>query len=88
LQYPAATVFFCPYVDYIVYADDFPNGYFQSEIKPTLTGEVAGGRARVLATVGQVRVYRRIPNPGARVGACVTPGNTHYQTLRETLGDP
>ena len=34
LQYPAATVFFCPYVDYVVYADDFPNGYFQSEIKP------------------------------------------------------
>ncbi len=87
LQYPAATVFFCPYVDYVVYADDFPNGYFQSEIKPALAREVATGRAAVIGTFGEVTVYRRTPNPGARIGACVTPGNTHYRTLRETLGD-
>ncbi len=87
LRYPQATVFFCPYVDYVVYADDFPNGYFQSDIKPALAREVASGRARVIAAFGAVKVYRRTPNPGARVGTCVTPGNTRYRTLRETLGD-
>ena len=88
LRYPSATVFFCPYVDYAVFADDFPNGYFQSDIKPALQRELATGRARVIATFGEVKVYRRTPNPGARIGTCVTPGNTHYRTLRETLGDP
>ena len=88
LRYPEATVFFCPYVDYAVYADDFPNGYFQSDIKPALERELAEGRARVSGTFGKVKVYRRTPNPGARIGACVTPGNTRYRTLRETLGDP
>ena len=88
LRYPAATVFFCPYVDYAVYADDFPNGYFQSEIRPTLEREVQSGRATVLATFGRVKVYRRTQSPGARIGTCVTPGNTRYRSLRETLGDP
>ena len=88
LRYPEATVFFCPYVDYAVYADDFPNGYYQSEIKPALAAEIASGRARVVATFGEVKVYARTPNPGARVGDCVTPGSTRYHNLRETQGDP
>jgi uncharacterized membrane protein len=88
LRYPEATVFYCPYVDYVVYASDFPNGYFQSDIKPALAAEVAVGRARAIATFGNVTVYHRTPQAGARIGTCVTPGNTRYRSLRDTLAIP
>ncbi len=86
LAQPNASVFFCPYATYAVYADDFPNGYFKDQILPELGREVASGQARVVASFGAVRVYARTPNPGARVGDCVTPGNVRYRSLRDTLG--
>jgi uncharacterized membrane protein len=87
LVQPNATVFFCPYATYAVYADDFPNGYFQDEIKPELARELASGQTHIVNSFGAIKVYRRTPNPGARVGACITPGNVRYRSLRDTLGD-
>ena len=78
-----ATVFLCPYVRYAVYADDFPNPYFQSDIRPALARDVASGRARVVATYGRVHVYELTPKPGARIGNCITPGDTRYRPQRE-----
>lgn len=74
-----ATVFFCPYLTYAVYADDFPNGYFRTQILPELRSEIRSGQARVVATFGQVKVYRRRPDSGARVGTCITPGNVRFR---------
>jgi uncharacterized membrane protein len=82
---PNATVFFCPYVRFAVFADDYPNDYFHDEIKPELERELASGRARVLARFGRVAVYERTLEPGALVGACVTPGDVRYHTLPQAL---
>ena len=79
LAYPQATVFFCPYVRYAVYAGDFPNGYFQSEIKAELQRRVAAGSASVRARYGNVAIYALRPPPGARIGACITPGDLRYK---------
>ncbi len=82
-----ATVFFCPYVDYVVYADDYPGAYFHDSIVPELARERAAGRLRSIARFGHVAVYRRMPNRGARVGLCITPGNVRYHSLPQALAD-
>ncbi len=82
-----ATVFFCPYVDYVVYADDYPSVYYHAEIVPELVRERASGQLQPVATFGHVHAYRRTPNPGARVGACITPGNVRYRSLAQALRD-
>jgi uncharacterized membrane protein len=84
LRYPLATVFFCPYTTYAVYADNFPNDYFQRDIRPELERETADGTARIVGTFGHVRVYARTPAPWSHVGNCVTPGDVRYRSLRET----
>jgi len=80
-----ATVFFCPYVDFVVYADDYPSAYFQQQIEPEVARERASGQLRLLARYGHVRAYRRTPELGARVGDCITPGNVRYRSLRASL---
>jgi len=77
-----ATVFFCPYVRYAVYADDFPSGFFQSDIRPALARDVANGRARIVATYGKVHVYELTPKAGARIGNCITVGDPRYRPGR------
>ncbi len=82
LAHPDATVFLCPYVRYAVYADDFPSGYFQNEIKPELARKIARGEARIGARFGRVAVYELRPPPGARIGDCITPGDLRYKPPR------
>ena len=78
-----ATVFLCPYVRYAVYAVDFPNAYFQDDIRPALARDLANGRARIVATYGKVRVYELRPKAGARVGNCITVGDPRYRAGRD-----
>lgn len=78
LQYPQATVFLCPYVDYAVYADDYPNDFYQREIHPEILRELRAGRTRALSTFGAVKDYARSATRGAHVGDCVTPGNLKF----------
>ncbi len=85
LRHRNASPFLCPYDAYAVYADDFENAFVQREILPELRAEVADGRASIVATFGRVRVYERRTVPGARPGTCVTPGDTRYRSLRESL---
>ncbi|MDQ2909140.1 MAG: DUF2079 domain-containing protein [Candidatus Eremiobacteraeota bacterium] len=82
-----ATVFFCPYVNYVVYADDYPGVYYHTDIVPELARERASGQLRLVATFGHVHAYRRTPDPGARVGRCITPGNIRYRSLPQALRD-
>jgi len=44
-------------VDYLVYADDYPDATFQREIKPKLQAQLAAGRWRVRCTEDNVRAY-------------------------------
>jgi uncharacterized membrane protein len=83
--HPFATVFFCPYVDYLVYADDYPNGYYQSQIVPELRAELASHQTRLLRRFGRVGVYARTPDPGARYGDCLTTRPDGFATLRDFL---
>ena len=79
LSHPDATVFLCPYVRTAVYADDFPNGYFQDDIKPQLQRLVARHEAAVRARFNHVAMYVLTPPPGARIGNCITPGDLRYK---------
>ena len=83
--HPYATVFFCPYVDYLVYADDYPNGYYRSQIVPELRAELASHQTRLLRRFGRVGVYARTPDPGARYGDCLTTRPDGFATLRDFL---
>jgi len=83
--YPNATVFFCPYVDYVLYADDYPGDYYRTDLAPEVARELARARMRVVARFGHVVLYTRNPTAGA-VGSCVTPGNVKYVDLPHTLG--
>jgi uncharacterized membrane protein len=76
---PQATVFFCPYVDFAVYADDYPSDFFQREIRPEIGRELRNGQMRIVAAFGPVKAYARKPDPGARVGNCITPGDPRYR---------
>ncbi len=83
--HPHATVFFCPFVDYALLADDYPNGYYHDALAPEVARELASKRMHVLERFGHVVLYARRPTPGA-VGTCVTPGNVRYIDLPHTLG--
>ena len=80
LREPGATIFYCPYVRYAVYASDFPNAAFRNEIVPLLDADLASGRARVVARFGRVSVYRREPPPGARPIDCIRSGDLRYRS--------
>lgn len=59
-RYPKATVFWRePGPQYAVFADDFQNGPFQTELLPRMRRETAEGHYRIVARFGQVVVYRR-----------------------------
>ena len=81
-----ATVFFCPFVDAVAVADDYPNGYYHDAIAPEVERELATGRMRQVAAFGHARLYARTPTPGSRPGDCVTPGDVRYRDLPTTLG--
>ncbi len=80
-----ATVFFCPFVDYVLFADDYPGDYYRHALAPEVVREVATSRMHVIRRFGHVVLYGRNPTPG-RVGTCVTPGNVRYVDLPHTLG--
>ena len=84
--HPNATVFFCPFVDYVLVADDYPNGYYREAIAPEIAREVASKRMRIVSDDAHVELYERKATRGAKPGDCVTPGNVHYVDLRHTLG--
>jgi len=46
-------------VEYLVYADDYPDVFFQDEVKPKLDAAVASGRYHAICTFGHVRAYSR-----------------------------
>jgi hypothetical protein len=82
-DHPHASVFFCPDVDYIVYAANFPNEYYRTQLAPEIAREVETGQARVLRRFGSVSVYARRPDPGAIHGRCITARDGRFKTLRE-----
>ena len=84
--HPNATVFFCPFVDYALVSDDYPNGYYRDVIAPEIAREAAGNRMRIVKRFGHVTLFTRTPSADARVGDCTTPGNVRYIDLRHTLG--
>ena len=47
-------------VEYLVYASDYPDEFFQREIRPKLDAVVASGRYRAVCTMGHVRAYQRV----------------------------
>jgi uncharacterized membrane protein len=83
--HPYATVFFCPYVDMLVYADDYPNGYYRDQIVPEMRAELASGQLRLVRRFGKVGVYERRPDRGAIYGRCLTARPDGFSTLREFL---
>lgn len=76
---PGATIFYCPYVAYAVYAADFPSAAYRDEIVPLLDADLASGRARAIGHFGRVTVYRRTPTPGARPIDCIRSGDLRYR---------
>ncbi len=80
-----ATFFFCPSAEYAVFALDYPNGYYQHEIRPEIEREVRTGQMRATAAFGRVRVYRRTPSTGTSAARCVTVGDDRYRSLQQSL---
>jgi uncharacterized membrane protein len=58
-QRPRATLATIAGVDYLVYADDFPNAEFAADVLPALRREVAAGRYREVCRFGAVATYER-----------------------------
>ena len=56
---PLATLATISGVDYLVYADDYPNAEFQTRVRPALQAEVAAGAYREICRFGAVITYRR-----------------------------
>jgi hypothetical protein len=54
---PSATLATIDGVDYLVFADDYPNDEFQSRVLPAIRAEVARGRYRVICRFGAVVTY-------------------------------
>jgi uncharacterized membrane protein len=54
---PQATLGTISGVDYLVYADDFPNDEFQAGVRPALRAEVAAGTYREVCRFGAVVTY-------------------------------
>ncbi len=56
---PRATLATISGVDYLVYADDFPNAEFAAVVRPALRAEVAAGTYREICRFGAVATYER-----------------------------
>ncbi|MEO6990637.1 MAG: DUF2079 domain-containing protein [Candidatus Baltobacteraceae bacterium] len=69
LTHPNATVFMRPDICYAVWADDFPNEYYQHVLRPQFRADVAAGSARIVESFGKVRVYESTAARCARAAA-------------------
>lgn len=56
---PQATLGTISGVDYLVYADDYPNAEFQTAVRPALASAVAAGAYREICRFGAVATYAR-----------------------------
>jgi uncharacterized membrane protein len=65
-QRPQATLATISGVDYLVYADDFPNDEFQVRVRPALRAEVAAGAYREVCRFGAVATYELVRKKAAR----------------------
>jgi uncharacterized membrane protein len=61
LDHPKATVF--PYTpfEYALFADDYPNAYYQTVSRKQLLADLASGRAKEIKRIGRVALYRIEP---------------------------
>ncbi len=57
-QRPRATIDRARGVDYLVYAQDYPNVTYQSRVRPTVAAEVQRGEYRIVCSFGNVAAYR------------------------------
>jgi uncharacterized membrane protein len=46
-------------VQYLVYADDYPDEFFQREVKPQLEAALIAGRYRAICSAGPVKAYEK-----------------------------
>jgi uncharacterized membrane protein len=65
-RHPRATLAAISGVDYLVYADDYPNAEFQSTVRPALRAEVAAGAYREICRFGAVATYEQAGKKAAR----------------------
>jgi hypothetical protein len=63
---PQATLATISGVDYLVYADDYPNAEFQATVRPALRAELAAGTYREVCRFGAVATYERTRKRAAR----------------------
>jgi hypothetical protein len=63
---PRATLGTISGVDYLVYADDFPNAEFAARVRPALRAEVAARAYREICRFGAVVTYERTGKEPAR----------------------
>jgi len=63
---PAATLGTISGVDYLVYADDYPNTEFQANVRPALRAQVAAGTYREVCRFGAVATYERTGKRASR----------------------
>jgi hypothetical protein len=63
---PQATLGTIAGVDYLVYADDFPNPEFQHSVRPALHTEVAAGTYREVCRFGAVATYELVRKKAKR----------------------
>lgn len=62
-QRPHATIDRTSGMQYLVYADDFPDTANQRRLRPALAAEVAAGRYRVVCRYGNVAAYKAVGSP-------------------------
>ncbi len=62
-QRPRATIDRTSGMQYLVYADDFPDTANQRRLRPALAAEVAAGRYRVVCRYGNVAAYEAVGPP-------------------------
>lgn len=59
-QRPKATIDRARGVEYLVYAEDYPNASYQTQVRPKVEAEVAGGKYRILCRYGDVVAYKAV----------------------------
>jgi uncharacterized membrane protein len=62
-QWPKATIDRAGGVEYLVYADDYPNRTYQAEVRAQVAAEVARGEYRVVCRYGNVATYEATGAP-------------------------
>jgi uncharacterized membrane protein len=59
-RYPNATADHVGDVQYLVYAVDYPNDYYQGVVRPKVDDAVADGQYRIICRFGNVTAYERV----------------------------